>query len=77
MDSKPLRVREKVSIYDLTRVSLLVAGNNLVDAAIESKVQVLVYSALDDIKSATGGKFKVPHFTGTTCLQPKCSVSSA
>jgi len=38
-------------------------GYNLVDAAVEAKVEVYVHAALDDIAGATGGKAKAVHFT--------------
>lgn len=39
-------------------------GRTLVDAAVESGVKHVIWSSLSDVDAESGGKIKVPHFTG-------------
>ncbi|EFC37011.1 predicted protein [Naegleria gruberi] len=41
----------------------LTEGLNLVEAAVKNNVQHFVFSSLDDVTKASGGKISVPHFT--------------
>jgi uncharacterized protein YbjT (DUF2867 family) len=44
-------------------------GKNLVDACVEAKVNYLIVSVLDDVKTATEGRLEVPHFTNKNLIE--------
>ncbi|KAG2382682.1 hypothetical protein C9374_005262 [Naegleria lovaniensis] len=51
-------------------------GVNMIEAAVQNKVQHFVFSSLDDVEKATHGKYHVPHFTNKNRVEQEARKSA-